>query len=190
MLFRKQTRRSHIAEKAPCIKVRIRVQVSILWTTSHDVSFSRSRDMIRARYPNHVHFGVKLPYRQDGTYFDQPIHQICSLYIVNRLDRRWVLLTTRFICRGDFLKCRVWGKVPEESTLIYGDTRISQQHSVGYMKNASMSRPARFVQWFRYNTAYREQRDRRTDGHKTTANLVTDTDRHRQTHDDRLHIIS
>jgi len=30
--------------------------------------------MIRASYPNHVHFGVKLPYRQDGIYFSQPIY--------------------------------------------------------------------------------------------------------------------
>jgi len=76
--------------RGPCIKVRIRVQVSILWTTSHDVSFSRSRDMIRARYPNHVHFGVKLPYRQDGTYFDQAIYQICNLYFhsLRRHERR------------------------------------------------------------------------------------------------------
>jgi len=38
--------------------------------------------------------------------------------------------TTRSTCRGE-IKSGVWDKVPEGSTLIFGDSQISLQHSVG-----------------------------------------------------------
>ena len=45
--------------------------------------------------------------------------------VVRKIHRRQVLLTTRSTCVAIFYKARVWGKVPQQSALIFGDTRIS-----------------------------------------------------------------
>jgi len=61
----------------------------------------------------------------------------CRISVVNKLDRRRrrrVLLKTRSTCRGEiFSKSGVWDKVPcgGKYTLIFGDSQISLQHSVG-----------------------------------------------------------
>jgi len=89
-----------------------------------------------------------------------------------------------------FGKFGVWYKVPEGSTPIFGDAQISVWQT---WKEASMPKPARFVQSFRYNTGLWRtggRADRQTDrrtlddsifrasiascGHKTTSCNVTD----------------
>jgi len=66
----------------------------------------------------------------------QPRLVDCRIGVVNKLDRRrrGVLLTTRSTCRGEIFKVQVWDKVPEGSTLIFGETHISLQNSVGQVK--------------------------------------------------------
>ena len=65
-----------------------------------------------------------------------------SIGVVNKLDRRRrlrrVLLTTRSTWRGEIeiSKSVVWDKVQEGITLIFGDTQISLQHSVGYVEES------------------------------------------------------
>jgi len=44
--------------------------------------------------------------------------------VIQKLDCRRVLLTTRSTCRGEIFKSTVKGKVPEGSTIIFGGTRI------------------------------------------------------------------
>jgi len=58
--------------------------------------------------------------------------------VIHGLDRRRVLLITTSTCRAwrNFLSPRVWGKVPEESTLIFADNRMSLQHSLGQVKES------------------------------------------------------
>ena len=55
----------------------------------------------------------------------QPRLVDCRIGVVNKLDRRRVLLTTRSTCRGEILKSRVWDKFPEGSSPIFGCTQIS-----------------------------------------------------------------
>ena len=58
----------------------------------------------------------------------------------------------RSTCRGEIFKSRVWDKVPEGRTLIFQDTRIYLQHSVGQVEEASVLKRARSVHPFRQNT--------------------------------------
>ena len=51
--------------------------------------------------------------------------------VIDKLDRRRVLLTTDRLDVAKFSKLRVWGKVPEGTTLIFGSTPISLQDSLG-----------------------------------------------------------
>jgi len=54
----------------------------------------------------------------------QPRLVDCPIGVVNKLDRRRrrrVLLTMRSTCCGEFFKSGVWNKVPEGSTLIFGE---------------------------------------------------------------------
>ena len=55
----------------------------------------------------------------------QPRLVDCRIGVVNKLDRRRVLLTARSTCRGEILKSRVWDKFPEGSSPIFGCTQIS-----------------------------------------------------------------
>ena len=58
--------------------------------------------------------------------------------VVNKLDRRRVLMTTRSTAVAKFSKYSVWDKVPDNYHY-FGDIRIS----------VSESKPARFIQPFR-----------------------------------------
>ena len=62
----------------------------------------------------------------------QPRLVDCQIGIINKLDRqqqfRWQcdqLAVTKFS------KSKVWDKVPEGGTLIFGDTQISLQYTLG-----------------------------------------------------------
>jgi len=70
-----------------------------------------------------------------------------------------------------FSKSGVWDKVPEGNTLIFGDTQISVQRSVGLVEGShhaetSSIRPVIPIQ-------YRLVADGQTDGHMTTAQAYT-----------------
>ena len=71
-----------------------------------------------------------------------------------------------------FPKSGVWDKVPEESTLIFGDTDISlKTHCRTGGRKPPCQKPARFIQSFWYNTGL-WWTDRQTRGHTMTANAV------------------
>ena len=77
----------------------------------------------------------------------QPRLVDCRIGVVNKLDRRRrrrrILLTTRTTWRGEIFKSGVWDKVPEGITVIFGDMRISLQHSVTYLwKEVPMPKPS------------------------------------------------
>ena len=60
--------------------------------------------------------------------------------VVNKLDRRWVLLTTRPTCHGEIFQVHSLGQIiPEESTLIFRDTHISSSRR---RKGASIAKPS------------------------------------------------
>ena len=51
-------------------------------------------------------------------------------FVGNAFDLQW----------GNFYKSRVCGKVPEGSTLNFGDTQISLQYSVGQVEGSSQAK--------------------------------------------------
>ena len=60
--------------------------------------------------------------------------------VVNKLDRRRVLLTTRPTCHGEIFQVHSLGQIiPEESTLIFRDTHISSSRR---RKGASIAKPS------------------------------------------------
>ena len=62
--------------------------------------------------------GVRGLQLTDVTCSNQPRLVDCRIGVINRIDRRRVLLTTRSTCRGEVFKSRVSDKVPEGCTLI------------------------------------------------------------------------
>jgi len=68
--------------------------------------------------------GVRGLQLADVTCSNQPRLVDCRIDLINRLDRRRVVLTTRSTCRGEIFKFRIWDKIPQECTLIFGDTQF------------------------------------------------------------------
>jgi len=85
--------------------------------------------------------------------------------MVNKLDRPWTLLTTPSTCPGETfqVKYKIWDRVAERNTLIFGDTRISLQHSGRKLPCQKQLDP-----FSRFDT-YRLVTDRQTDRLTTTA---------------------
>jgi len=70
---------------------------------------------------------------------------------------------------------RVWDKVPEGSTLIFGHNLIFLKQSIAQAKENRYTKSARSVQLFQYNTGmwWTHTETDKTHGHTTTANART-----------------